>query len=102
MGYFIYLYFFKTMDKIENNLNETIILMHKNVGKLLDRGTKIDKAEDQSEQLLESSKLFVIQILPWYARMWKSFVSCFPSWWCHPYTPQRERQGRRVVIVQDI
>jgi hypothetical protein len=65
------------MIKIQSNIHDTIYLMHGVMGKIIQRGTQLNELEQHSEQLLESSKVFIRHVVPWYRR-----IFCFcPSWW---------------------
>jgi hypothetical protein len=65
------------MKKIQSNIDESILLMHKNVGNLMKRGYQLDELEMNSEALLESSNQFVYETVPWYNRI----TNICPSWW---------------------
>jgi hypothetical protein len=66
------------MIKIQSNIHETIYMMHGVMGKIIQRGYQLNELEENSEHLLESSKTFIRQTLPWYRRLFLFFC---PSWW---------------------
>ena len=63
---------------IERNLVDTTKTLQHSMVQLLDRQVDIDATEDASTLLLESSKAFVTETLPWYKRI--CFCSCCQSY----------------------
>lgn len=61
------------------NVKDTVMLMHQNMGKIAERGQKLDEIEDQVEDLLDESELFYHATLP----RWKQYVLTWipPRWW---------------------
>lgn len=65
---------------IKKNLRETTIVAINAMDKLIQRGTQLEMVEEEAEQLQQTSKLFLVDTLPW----WKFylFCNCLPTWWC--------------------
>jgi len=60
------------LKKIERNLLDAIVGMHKNINMLLLRGHTLNELEEESDRLLHSSESFVVHVIPWYRRFWFS------------------------------
>jgi len=76
------------MEKIHENLHDTMDTMRSSLVKLSYRGTQLDDIGILSDRLLASSDLFVTRTLPWYQRCWRFFCVC-PSWWFSRRTHRR-------------
>ena len=91
------------MKKIKTNLEESIFIMHGNMRKVIERGYQLDHIEMDSEALLDSSKQFMKQIVPWYKRI-RVCVFWFPSWWCWVSKPiqasQEQLFDREVTTIE--
>ena len=70
------------MEKIKNNLDITVNIMHQNVQHITHRGILLTELEQEGEKLVESSNLFVKQVIPFHKRCWYWILRLFPSWWC--------------------
>ena len=46
------------LTKVQHQLDETLVIMHENVNRVLERGDSIDKLVEKSERLSQSSKMF--------------------------------------------
>lgn len=68
--------FFEKSALAQKNLRMTTITMYDAMDKLAQRGVAVQIVEDASDELLQSSREFLIKTEPW----WK----CCPSWWCTP------------------
>ena len=66
------------MDKINKNLNDVTVIMEKNVSQLISRGYDVDHLCVMSDNLVQSSEMFVVKIIPWYKRLFLWISSC---WW---------------------
>lgn len=84
------------MIKIQKNIHETIYAMHGVMGKIIQRGIQLDELEENSEHLLESSKTFIRQIVPWYRRIF----FCCPSWWFRKRQKEEEHTMSPWVEVE--
>jgi hypothetical protein len=87
------------MEKIKNNLDLTVNLMHQNIQNITHRGLQLNELEVESEKLVESSNLFVRRLLPFHKRCWYWFLRLFPSWWCHCQESIQEPPQRFLTIV---
>lgn len=81
------------MEEIKRDLNDTKVILEKNIYKMVIRGYEIEKIEMDSNVLVESSNKFIRKVdrsrcrccsLPFYS--W---------WWC---LASQERSGHRVVL----
>lgn len=61
---------------IDKTLKDTVALMHHNMEVVVERGECVDVLVKRSEDLSESSKTFLLDILPWYKRWWFTLWSC--------------------------
>jgi synaptobrevin family protein YKT6 len=51
-----------SMMKIQNELDETVVVMQKNISVMMDRGEKLDDLVQKSETLSAQSKMFYTQV----------------------------------------
>ncbi len=61
---------FVQLAVIDRTLKDTVALMRHNVEIVVERGMHVDILVQKSEELTESSKMFLLDILPWYKRWW--------------------------------
>lgn len=75
--------FYEKTALVQKNLRQTSIIMTEAMDKLSYRGNTIQDVEDASEELLESSELFMAKVSP--GPIWKRICCCcchyIPKWW---------------------
>ncbi len=49
---------FDNLNKVKHQLDETLVIMHENVNRVLERGDSIDELVERSERLSKTSKMF--------------------------------------------
>jgi hypothetical protein len=64
------------ISQIYSNLNLTIDKMHLILRRIAERGEQLNKLQEASETLLQSSQAF--RPVPWY---WRICSFCYRSWW---------------------
>jgi hypothetical protein len=82
---------FVQLAVIDRTLKDTISLMEKNVGTLMERGDNVDVLIQKTEDLTESSKLFLFEVLPWYKRLWFFLWGYFNCSCCQESRSKRTR-----------
>lgn len=65
---------------IESNLMSAMKTMERSIGRMGNRGEKIDDIERNAGKLMESSYEFVERFDPWHVRLVRN-VLCCPRWW---------------------
>lgn len=81
------------MEEIKRDLNDTKMILEKNIYKMVIRGYEIEKIEMDSNALVESSNKFIRKVDRSRCRRCCSLP--FYSWWC---LASQERSGHRVVL----
>lgn len=94
--------------RVMETLNQVVTIMHQNINQLLDRGLTVDDLEVRSHDLVNTSELFVIRVLPWYKRIYYRFTRCICipvhaldrclCCYRHPWKCCRRRHQPRVRI----
>lgn len=72
-----------TTSLIQKQVNDTRIVMEKNIEKVMSRGQELNHLQDQTEELLHSSEIFKMQTMKWHQR-WFYYIKtcqCVPQWW---------------------
>lgn len=80
-----------------DTLDETKVLLLRNMERLGDRGVQLEEAEERSEALLESSRVFHVMLLTRWQRVLHSLRHCHcwvwvccpcPTWWWDACCPK--------------
>lgn len=82
---------FVQLAVIDRTLKDTVSLMHQNMGTVMNRGENVDLLVQKTEELTESSKLFLFEVLPWYKRFWFYIWGYLNCSWCHGSRAKRTR-----------
>lgn len=70
--------------RIIASLHETHNIILKSTRRLLKRGESLNVTEQRSQEVLETSKLFMFKTIPWYERAYiklKETLCVCPRWW---------------------
>ena len=86
------------MEEIKRNLDSTLHTVHRSLIHLSYRGAQIDQIEVISDQLLASSDLFVMRVVPWHVWLWRRLCIC-PTWWFQTNTEENVIRKRPWIIV---
>ena len=82
---------FVQLAVIDRTLKGTVSLMRQNVDTAMERGQSVDTLVRKSEELTESSKLFLFEVLPWYKRLWFCIWGYLNCSWCQGSRAKRTR-----------
>lgn len=82
---------FNKLAQAKGNLRYSTARAIQALDKVIKRGEQLDAVEEKSEQLLESSNVFRLQVSPpWWKRC---CCECFPKWWFNREEEEEEEKG---------
>ena len=82
---------FVQLAVIDRTLKDTVSLMKQNVETVIGRGETVDSLVKKTEDLNESSKLFLFEILPCHKRLWFYLWGYLNCSWCQGSRSRRSR-----------
>ena len=71
-------------QRILNKLADTHKIILVSTRRILTRGQDIEDAEKKSEEIMQTSMLFMFKVVPWYSRWYhylKKKLCICPAWW---------------------
>lgn len=76
---------------IDRTLKDTVSLMGRNMETLMGRGEAVEDLVDKTDDIAETSKLFLFGVLPWHKRLWFFLWGYFNCSCCQGSRSKRTR-----------